>query len=400
MKETRTKRRAVVIAVGLFGLVWAPALSACSTKSAPASPIPSTGSGAAVPSSQLSPRPDVSYAQPPAPDGMRLVWKFETGAAVLSPPTVWDGVVYFGSNDGYLYSVDGRSGQERWRFNTAGKVLSSPAVADGVVYVGNAAGRLYAVDGSTGQEEWVFETARVAEKWALHGHLSSPAAGDGLIYFHSSDGHLYAIDGTTGRESWRFKTGSRGDSHAFATSPAVGGGLVYVGTASHVYALDARTGRMVWRSATDYVTSPVVSSGVVYSGNYGLDAATGERVWMFQPNTFAMSSAAIAGEVVCVREYPWGNDLRALDRVTGEVRWMFGCWARGGREKCQANSAPSAGEGVFYAGSNDGRLYTLDSQSGDVKSSFAPGLPVSSAPAVSDGIVYFGSYDGSLYAVR
>ena len=47
------------------------------------------------------------------------------------------GLVYFGSNDGYLYAVDVRSGQEKWKFKTAGEVLSSPAVSDGVVYFGS-----------------------------------------------------------------------------------------------------------------------------------------------------------------------------------------------------------------------------------------------------------------------
>ncbi|MCR4421738.1 MAG: PQQ-binding-like beta-propeller repeat protein [Exilispira sp.] len=34
-----------------------------------------------------------------------LTWKFKTGAGVSSDPTVVDGMVFFGSHDGYLYAL-------------------------------------------------------------------------------------------------------------------------------------------------------------------------------------------------------------------------------------------------------------------------------------------------------
>ena len=57
-----------------------------------------------------------------------------------------DGVVYFGSNDGYLYAVDAASGDPIRRYEAGSAVYSSPAVVDGVVYFGSRDGYLYAVD--------------------------------------------------------------------------------------------------------------------------------------------------------------------------------------------------------------------------------------------------------------
>ncbi len=55
-------------------------------------------------------------------------------------------MVYFGSDDSYLYAVDIKTGQEKWKFKTGAVVFSSPAISDGVVYFGSYDSYLYAVD--------------------------------------------------------------------------------------------------------------------------------------------------------------------------------------------------------------------------------------------------------------
>ena len=70
-----------------------------------------------------------------------------------------------------------------------------------------------------------------------------------------------------------------------ASSPAVVGGVVYVGSYNgKVYALSATTGTSIWSYTTttgDYVTSsPAVANGMVYVGSqngdfYALSATTG-----------------------------------------------------------------------------------------------------------------------------
>jgi outer membrane protein assembly factor BamB len=60
---------------------------------------------------------------------------------------VVDGVVYEGSNDGYVYALNAVTGGVIWKYKgTGSSVESSPAVANGVVYVG------YLWDGQNG---WV-----------------------------------------------------------------------------------------------------------------------------------------------------------------------------------------------------------------------------------------------------
>src|ERR1700728_2221916 len=59
-------------------------------------------------------------------------------------------MVYVGSFDRSLYSVDARTGAKVWSFPTGGSVFSSPAAADGLVYVGSGDGNMYALDARTG----------------------------------------------------------------------------------------------------------------------------------------------------------------------------------------------------------------------------------------------------------
>ena len=129
-------------------------------------------------------------------------WKFKTERIIeawFSSPTVSDNMVYFGSDDSYLYALNALTGELKWKFKTGDVVYSSPAVADGAVYVGSHDGHLYSVDAQTGKQRWSFKTGyRV---------YSSPAVSDATVYFGSADTHLYAVDAATGKLLWKVQSG-------------------------------------------------------------------------------------------------------------------------------------------------------------------------------------------------
>src|SRR5690349_639242 len=62
-------------------------------------------------------------------------------------------------------------------------------------------------------------------------------------------------------------------------------------------------------------------------------------------------------------------------------------------------SSPAVSDGVVFVGSNDGRLYAVDAESGAIKWKFAAKARIASSPAVSHQTVYVGSYDSQLYAI-
>lgn len=355
-----------------------------------------------------------------------LVWKFETGAAVRSSPAVVDGVVYVGSDDGFLYAIDGASGEERWRFRTDGAACSSPAVSNGVVYVASDDGHLYAVDAAEGGKRWEFAIGEAGCAWRGRHNLvilSSPAVSRGLVYIGSPDGYLHALDSTTGKQRWRFKPvavlGSPGPvlwrpspaevrrlpGQPVYSSPVIGGHLVYVRDSLGVlHALDKATGRWRWSFETgaEIGSSPAVSGGVVYEGRYALDAATGKTIWAIGiTNHIAFATPATSDGMVYVRFAGYWHYLAALDGRNGRAEWTFDTDdVRLEEDNMPVLSSAAVSDDLVYVGSEDGYLYARDGSTGVEEWRFKPGRPVSSTPTVSDHIAYFGSYDGCLYAVR
>lgn len=92
-----------------------------------------------------------------------LKWKFKTEGKIFSSPISQNGTVYIGSEDGYFYAVDEKSGNPKWKFKTNGAVHSSVSLYNDIVYFGSFDGYYYAVNTKTGKEIWRFKTK--GEHW-------------------------------------------------------------------------------------------------------------------------------------------------------------------------------------------------------------------------------------------
>jgi len=245
----------------------------------------------------------------------------------------------------------------------------------------------------------------LTKKWAydsgnsiVSGFYSSPAVAGGVVYVGSGDGSVYALDAASGTKKWASTTGS-----SFVSSPAVAGGVVYVGSDDgNVYALDAASGAKKWASptGTSIVSSPAVANGAVYvgSGNgnvYALDAASGAKKWVYHAAGSITSSPAVAGGVVYIRSDD-GN-LYALDAVSGMKKWVY--HTVGVTTFSPIISSPAVAGGVVYIGSDDRKVYALDAITGVKKWAYPTGNVIYSSPTVAGGVVYIGSEDHKVYAL-
>jgi hypothetical protein len=162
---------------------------------------------------------------------------FGPGLVFHSSPAVVGGLVYIGSDDGNLYAFksDG-CGQPSCRPVSTGplgqSIYSAPAVNGGLVFVASASseGKLAAFRAS-GCGQPICQPV-----WSspLSGTMSSPVVVDGILYVGAFDGNLYAFKAAgcgspICQPLWHGHTGGYIES-----SPAVAGGVVYVGSADHL----------------------------------------------------------------------------------------------------------------------------------------------------------------------
>ena len=230
---------------------------------------------------------------------------------------------------------------------------------------------------------------------------------DGVVYVGSGvedgeSGYLYAVDADTGEERWRLKSPG-----PVWSSPAVVGDVVYFGSdagdgeSGYLYAIDAGTGAIRWQFQAEgrVRSSPAVVDGVVYFGSAVCRPSVEEKE---------------AGICIVLFDDAAGY-LYAVDAESGQQRWRF-------ETRGSVHSSPTVADGVVYFGSGigedaayfredptiavGGRLYAVDTKSGEERWNFELSSPIFSSPAVVDGVVYFGTIGlqvldipGYLYAI-
>jgi len=166
---------------------------------------------------------------------------------VASTPCVWDGKVYVGSTNGYLYCLSAADGHQIWSQPTydrsspaqCSKIIASPVVHSSIVYVGNEAANLYAFDAATGNPITGYQPVVLPidshgitglETQNMTG-TSSPAVATvnstDYLLFGCDDGYLYRI--TLGVPNPQSTLVGVDLTYCVESSPTVAGNQVYVG---------------------------------------------------------------------------------------------------------------------------------------------------------------------------
>jgi quinoprotein glucose dehydrogenase len=251
---------------------------------------------------------------------LKAAWTFRTGglhsgiqnAAIQCTPIVVDGVMYLTSPDTQAIALDAATGRELWRFDpkrgwrhrylhNRGVAFWKDARRGGAsrILLATPDGFLHSLDARTGKPDARFGSAGVVDlrrgierdlRHLVYGVTAAPSIFEDLVIlgfsldegYEGGPGDIRAFDVRTGKEVWRFRTvprpgefghetwrgeswRDRGGVNAWSGSTLdVGRGLVFVGLgsagfdfyggdrqgdnlfANSVLALDARTGRRVW----------------------------------------------------------------------------------------------------------------------------------------------------------
>ena len=133
-------------------------------------------------------------------------------------PVIADGLLYYGSSaDDKIYCLDAATGEQRWTFFTEGPVRLAPTIAEGRVFVGSDDGHAYCLEAKSGTLVWKTQlgprdyripgNSRIISRWPLRtgiviiGDLAYCAAG----MFPSEGVLITAIEADTGKIKWQQK---------------------------------------------------------------------------------------------------------------------------------------------------------------------------------------------------
>ncbi|MGD9495451.1 MAG: PQQ-binding-like beta-propeller repeat protein [Armatimonadota bacterium] len=150
----------------------------------------------------------------------------------------------------------------------------------------------------------------------------SPAVVGGLVYVGNSLGTMHAISSDNGSPRWRVDT-----EGAVVSSPAVAEGLAVFGSVDgFLYAVNSRDGHLRWRYRTrgPILSSPAIVQGRVLFGSmdgrlYALALEDGSLLWRSERGAGIQGSPAVGGDTVC-----YGDDagrMCALSLADGSPRW-------------------------------------------------------------------------------
>jgi len=228
---------------------------------------------------------------------LELNWVFDFPGATRarSQPTIYDDVIYVGSQHGNVYAIDLNTGCVHWSFKADAEVRSAISVAPPVngaslaLYLGDVAGNVYSVGGADGALHWRAhlndhpDATITGSPRLYNGRLFVPmssrewaTAADPTYACCTFRGGVVAFDAADGKMLWKSysipekpeDTGKRNPLDVPIIGPSgapvwnsptvdVQRGLLYVGTGESytspahgnsdaVLAFDIDTGKLVW----------------------------------------------------------------------------------------------------------------------------------------------------------
>jgi polyvinyl alcohol dehydrogenase (cytochrome) len=291
---------------------------------------------------------------------LKLKWAFgfPTGVSAFGQPAVASGRVFVGTDIGYVYSLDAKTGCVYWSYQAKGNVRGGPSVGPVkghgdtkyAVFFGDAHANVYAVDAQTGQELW---TKKVDDHFVAR-ITASPKLYEGFLYVPVSSSEEFAAANL---------------DYPCCTSRG------------SVVKLNASTGEQAWKT---YVIPETPKPTRKNSKGVQQYAPAGASVWN-SPTIDEKRHAVYFGTGDSETE-PAGkmsDSVMAVDMKSGKVLWYYqaqagdaflgGCTGPEKTDNCPSENGPDldignspvlhslpGGKSIVVAGTKDGKLFALD----------------------------------------
>ena len=234
----------------------------------------------------------------------------------------------------------------------------------------------------------------------------TPALDSSAVYASNAAGEIVKLDANNGRQIWRINIGE-----AISGGIGIGAGILMVGSKTgNVHAYDA-SGKPLWKSkvSSEILSVPRYFDGlvIVRTGDnhiFGLDATDGNRKWVYERTTPALSLRSSVGIVVdggAVYAGFAGGKMVAIRADNGKLLWEATIAQPKGVTEIERiadiTSLPVIDGPVVYAVAYQGRIAAVDRRSGKV----VWNRDISSYAGMSteDGKVFVSHALGSVYSL-
>lgn len=387
---------------------------------------------------------------------LTLTWAFgfPMGNSAYGQPVVVGGRVFVGSDTGFVYALDAKSGCVHWSFRADAGVRTAPTVGRGtaahrqLLYFGDIKANVYAVDAESGGLVWrdrldTHPIARVTGAPTLAGgrlyvplsSLEESGAGHPSYPCCTFRGGIAAYDALTGKQLWKSYTVAEAPRKTKVTSrgtqlwaPAGAGvwssptvdlprKLVYVATGNGytepadeasdaVLAFDIDTGKRVWVKQVMALDHYVRDCPGVYRPNVPKDdkseTCPDDLGPDFDFGNAPVLRAAPGGKTMIVigqkSGHAWGLD----PDKGGEIVWsrQLGLgWENGGGGMMWGSAADQR-LAYFPNTRGDARLglAAVGLGSGEIAWRASPPEGASAPVAVMPGVVFMGASSGTVFA--
>ena len=391
------------------------------------------------------------YTQSQAPDVANVIWEKSIPGAgkCWSSPSIADGRLYIGNNNGNVYCVDATTGKQIWTFFTrvSQPVFSTATIANGMVFIAGYE-MIYALpchdpnnDGVISGDEVIWSFRFGKSTGGVNNVVTgSPAVTKGRLFLGAVDQVFYCFDAAQGGEPlWRTFTPYRGQ-HAFACSPAVADGKIFAATGNQsgsgrLYCFGEADGRILWEFDIDDITfsSPVIDGKRVFIANSGdwiggnsvyrlycLDVAgyldrvddgiadshqgRSDLIWAYDTKDYVYGTPSIHGGRLYFGSC--SGLFTCLDAEDGKVVWVFKTSPKYRTQPRGIFSSPTIADGKVFFCTIEGKLIALPEvdpdgdgtiSSDEVIWSYPIGGDGVCSPVVADGFVYVGNHQGRLF---
>ncbi|XP_009205312.2 beta-alanine-activating enzyme isoform X2 [Papio anubis] len=257
-------------------------------------------------------------------------------------------------------------------------------------------GLVYVLKSNSGEKYWMFTTGDA---------VKSSAAMDpttGLIYIGSHDQHAYALDIYRKKCVWKSKCG--GTVFSSPCLNPIPHHLYFATLGGLLLAVNPATGNIIWKHSCGkpLFSSPRCCSQYVcigcVDGNLLCFTHFGEQVWQFCTSGPIFSSPCTSSSEQKI--FFGSHDCFVYCcNMKGHLQWKFETTSRVYATPFAFHNCNSSNEMLLAAASTDGKLWILESQSGQLQSVYELPGEVFSSPVVLESMLIIGCRDNYVYCL-